>query len=131
MSSLSFQDTREIAANSGVPIYSIAIGELAYTRADPFLSGPQRLKLMQARNNLSTLSKESGGYSYAPRFSGAVDDILESIANMLRFQYNLGYRPPDSEKKGKREIQVLVDIDGDGVTEEDFDLKYRRFYYPR
>jgi VWFA-related protein len=130
MSSLNFQDTREIVANSGVPIYSIAIGELLYTRADPFLSGPQRLEFLQARNHLSTFSRESGGHFYAPRFSGAIDEILESIANMLRFQYALGYRPADSQNEGKREIEVRVDIDGDGEPEKDLALNYRRFYYP-
>lgn len=130
MSSITFQDAREIAANSGVPIYSIGIGELSYTRAEPFLSGPQKLEYLQARNNLSTLSKESGGYSWAPRFSGAVDDILDSVANMLRYECILGYRPRELRADGKREIKVEVDIDGDGQVEEDLDLSYRRFYYP-
>lgn len=130
-SDMNFGEIRKVVANAGVPIYSIGVGELEYIQAEPYLSGIQRLNYLQARNNLDTLSKESGGRAYSPRFRGALDDILESIGAMLTHQFNLGYRPSEVSKAGeKRKIEVRVDVDGDGRTDdEDLDLNYRRYYY--
>lgn len=130
-SSITLGQVRREVWSAGVPIYSIGVGELAYLRAEPYLSGLQRIEYLQAQNNLQTLSRESGGVSYNVRFSGALDEVLESINAMLTYQYTLGYRPAQAPSDdGKREIEVLVDIDGDGQPDNDkLDLNYRRFYY--
>lgn len=129
-SRLNLDEVRRIAANSGVPIYTIGVGELAYIRAEPYLGGLQRLNYLQARNNLRALSRESGGRYYAVRFEAALDDVLESIGTMLRLQYVLTYRPAPGGGK-RREIRVEVDVDGDGRPDNDrLDLQYRRYFYP-
>lgn len=130
LSRINFDEAREIAANSGVPVYSVGIGELAFIRAEPYLSGLQRLTFIQAQNHLQTFSQESGGRFYGVRFSQAVDEVLDSIAKMLRHQYTLGYIPPRNGKDERREIEVRVDVDGDGREDnERLELQHRRFYY--
>lgn len=130
-SRITFDEARRAVANSGVPVYSVGVGELAYIRAEPYLSDLQRLTFLQAQNQLRTFSQESGGRFYSPRFQGAVGGILDSIAKMLRYQYTLGYVPPGSPSKGKkREIEVLVDVDGDGRPDNDrLEIQHRRYYY--
>lgn len=125
-----FDEARKLVANSGVPVYSIGIGELAYMRAEPYLSGIQRMSFLQAQNTLRTFSQESGGRFYKVRFQGALHGVLDSIAKMLRFQYTLGYVPQGKTGSGKKEIKVLVDIDGDGRADTDrLDLRHRKFRY--
>jgi Ca-activated chloride channel homolog len=128
-SGITLDEARRVAANAGVPVYSVGVGELAFIRAEPHLSGMERMTFLQARNHLRTFSQESGGRFYSVRFPQAVDGVLESIAALLRFQYTLGFRPSDTGG-GRREIEVLVDLDGDGTPDnERLDLSYRRYYH--
>jgi Ca-activated chloride channel family protein len=129
-SKLTYDQAREVVAGAGVPLYAIGIGELAYLRAEPYLSGPQRLTFLQAQNTLRTLAQESGGRFYNVRFQGALDSVLESIAARLRFQYTLYYSPSAPRQPGgKHKIEVLVDVNGDGRPDnDDLELQYRRSY---
>lgn len=127
----SLDETRKIVANAGVPIYSIGVGELSFIRAERYLSGLQRLTFLQGQNQLRTFANESGGRYYNIRFPGQVSGVLDSISKMLRFQYTLAYSPSDPGSEGRRrQIEVLVDVDGDGTPDNDrLDLSYRRYYY--
>jgi len=131
LSRTGFKEIRKIAANAGVPIYAIGIGELEYIRIEPHLGSFQRMTFLQAQNHLKTFSSESGGHFYSIRFIGALGNILESITAMLRFQYTLGYRTRWNEDlPAKRQIKVLVDLDGDQHPDNDrLDLNYRRYCY--
>lgn len=133
-SSTGYEEALRIAANSGVPVYSIGIGEMAYVRAEPYLSGLQRMEFLQAKNALNQFSKTSGGRAYHVRFQGQLNNILESVAAMLRLQYTLTYtpqRPATSDSDAsKRKIEVLVDVDGDGQADNDrLEVQHRREYY--
>jgi VWFA-related protein len=129
-SRINYDEAREIVASTGTPVYSIGIGELAYLYAEPYLSGAQRLTFLQAQNTLNTLAEESGGRFYSVRFEGALKPVLESIAAMLRYQYTLYYSPSNPPAEGeKREIKLLVDVNGDGQMDNDkLELQYRRAY---
>ncbi len=130
LSRINFDEARKVVANAGVPVYSIAIGEAAALRADPYMSDIGRLQHYQSRNTLRTFSQSSGGRSYTLRFQADTDEVLKSIAAMIRFQYTLGYTPLNDRQKGKkRKIKVLVDVDGDGEPDNKrLELQHRRFY---
>ncbi|MDA2929683.1 VWA domain-containing protein, partial [Acidobacteria bacterium AH-259-O06] len=114
-SKTSYDEIQKVVADSGVPVYSIGIGELAYIRAEPYLSGLERLNFLQAQNTLRAFSQTSAGRFYSVRFQAALDSVLESIAAMLRYQYTLGYTSTNPRREGKkRKIEVLVDVNGDG-----------------
>lgn len=132
-SSSNFDETLHSAANSGVPVYSVGLGEMAYVRWEPYLSSVQRLTFLQAENNLKAISDISGGRSYEVRFRGALHDVLTSISTMLRFEYTLTYlpAPPQNDEDDAREIKVLVDVDGDGKPDNDrVTVQSREKYYP-
>lgn len=130
LSKINFDEARKVVANAGVPVYSIGIGEASALQADPYMSDISRLNHYQSRNTLRTFSESSGGRSYTVRFQADVDEVLKSIAAMIRFQYTLGYTPLNDRQKGKkRKIKVLVDIDGDGQPDNKrLELQHRRFY---
>jgi VWFA-related protein len=129
-SRINFDEARKIVANSGVPIYSIGVGEVAYIMAEPYLSGPQRLDFLQAQNTLRTFSESSGGRYYSVRFVGALPSVLESITAMMRNEYVIGYAPTNPRREGKkRKIKVLVDVNGDGKPDnKNLEVQHREHY---
>jgi len=129
-SKITFDQARKIVENSGVPIYAIGIGELAYIRLEPYLSPESRLNFLQAQNTLKTFAESSGGRFYSVRFQGALPSVLESISVMLRTQYMLGYMPTNTRREGKRrKIKILVDVDGDGKPDNDrLEVQHRQSY---
>lgn len=132
LSKINYGQARKVVSNAGVPVYSIGVGELAYTLSEPYLSGSQRMTFLQAQNTLRTFSQESGGRFYAVKFEGALDSVLQSISLMLRHQYTLVYTPNNltQQSEHKHEIKVLVDSDGDGKPDnQNLDLQYRKYYY--
>lgn len=130
LSKINFDEARKVVANAGVPVYSIGIGEASALQPYPYMSDISRLNHYQSRNTLRTFSESSGGRSYTVRFQADIDEVLNSIAAMIRFQYTLGYTPLNDRQKGKkRKIKVLVDIDGDGKPDNKrLELQHRRFY---
>jgi hypothetical protein len=66
---------------------------------------------LQAKNQLSTFAKMSGGYAYFPRFTGEMSSIFNTIAQYLRTQYTLTFSPttPQDGKYHKITVQVLDD----------------------
>ncbi|MEO0249263.1 MAG: VWA domain-containing protein [candidate division WOR-3 bacterium] len=129
-SRINFDEARKVVANSGVPIYSIGVGEVAYILAEPYLSGPARLDFLQAQNTLRTFSESSGGRYYSVRFVGALPSVLESITTMMRNEYVIGYAPSNPRREGKkRKIKVLVDVDGDGKPDnKNLEVQHREYY---
>jgi VWFA-related protein len=119
-SKINFDQARKIVENSGVPIYSIGIGELFFILYESRMPPEMRLTFLQAQNTLKTFSENSGGRYYPVRFQGALNSVLDSISVMLRTQYTLGYMPTNSRRDGKRrKIKILVDVDGDGKPDND------------
>jgi VWFA-related protein len=129
-SKITYDETRKIVENAGVPIYAIGIGELAYLLLEHRLPPESRLTFLQAQNTLKTFAEVTGGRFYSVRFQGALPSVLESISVMLRTQYTLGYMPTNPRREGKRRrIRVLVDVDGDGKPDNDrLEVQYRRSY---
>jgi VWFA-related protein len=48
---------------------------------------------LQAKNQLTTFARMSGGYAWFPRFEGEMPSIFNSVAQMLRSQYTLVFSP--------------------------------------
>ena len=130
LSKINFDEARRVVTNAGVPIYSIDIGEASALRANLYMSDRRRLSHYQTRNTLRAFSKSSGGRSSPVRFQADVGGVLKSIVAMIRFQYTLGYPPTNERQKGKkRKIEVLVDVDGDGRSDNKrLEIQHRRFY---
>ncbi|MDQ3088584.1 MAG: VWA domain-containing protein [Acidobacteriota bacterium] len=136
-SKTNYDEVRRIIQNAGIPIYIISTGNLFYKRyehrlpATDSISGmPGRLTFLQATNTMNTFAKESGGMHFPVTFEGELPSVLQSINGLLRNQYSLGYEPIEKREPGKKyKIEVKVDVDGDGQTDEkQYVVQHRPFY---
>ena len=107
-SKLTFDKTRKLLQEAGVPIYTISILQIARLMAESRgMSGPVEMDFLQADNEMRTFSKESGGLSFFPRFTAEYPGVFRQIQQALRDQYMLAYHPTNIAKDGKfRRIKV-------------------------
>lgn len=137
-SKINYGEVRKIIQESGIPIYIISTGNLFYKRYEHLLgpmdglSGmPGRLTFLQAKNQMNTFAKESGGMHFEMTFPSEIPDYLQSINGLLRSQYSLSYELAQKHEPGKKyKLEVRVDVDGDGTTDEkQFVVQHRPFVY--
>jgi len=112
-SKLTFDKTRKILQEAGVPIYAIGLMQALreYYDARGAMGPIQRLDFLQADNGLRTFTKETGGMAFFPRFYGEFPSIFRAISEALRLRYEITYQPSNLTRDGKfRKIKVeLVD----------------------
>ena len=127
-SKITFDKARKSLQESGVPIYTISILQIARMMAEA--RGGGDMDFLQADNEMRTFSKESGGLSFFPRFPGEYPDIFRQIEAALRNQYSLSYHPTNVAKDGKfRRIKVeLINPEGQTlrmVNQKNKPIKYQ------
>jgi len=136
-SKINYGEARKIVQNSGIPIYIISTGNLflkMYEQNLPATDGidgsPGRLTFLQAANTMNTFAKESGGAHFPVTFPGEIPTVLQSINGLMRSQYSIAYDAADNRELGKKyNLEVKVDINGDGVYEEKgYVIQHRPFY---
>jgi VWFA-related protein len=112
-SKLTFDKTRKILQNAGVPIYAVGLMQALreWYDARGYLNSIARLDFLQADNQLRTFTKETGGTAFFPRFYGEFPGIFRAVSEALRLRYELTYAPSNPARDGKfRKIKVdLVD----------------------
>lgn len=122
------KNTREIT------IYSIGTGWAAREyfesrgafRGDPTIN----LNYLQADNQMRAFAELTGGRYYQPRFSSEIHGIMGDIAQTVRNQYLLYYRPTNTAQDGSyRKLKVEVKApDGGPLTvqnEKGKKMKYK------
>lgn len=125
-SKINYSAARRVVQEAGVPIYIISSGNLFYKKyehllgaADGLSGMPGRLTFLQAKNQMNTFAKESGGMHFEMTFESEIPAYLNSINALLRSQYNLTYDIAQKHEPGKRyKLEVKVDVDGDGVYDD-------------
>jgi Ca-activated chloride channel homolog len=108
-SKLTFDKTRKLLQDDGVPIYAIGLMQALreYYDARGGLGAIARLDFLQADNQMRTFATETGGQAFFPRFYGEFPAIYQAISQSLRNQYQLGYQPANKARDGKfRKIKV-------------------------
>ncbi len=137
-SKTNYGEIRRVVQEAGIPIYIISTGNLFYKRYEHLLpatdgiSGmPGRLTFLQAKNQMNTFAKESGGMHFEMTFEGEVPGYLNSINGLLRSQYNLAYDLVEKHDPGKKyKLEVKVDVDGDGTYDDkQFVVQHKPFIY--
>jgi Ca-activated chloride channel family protein len=113
-SKLTFDKARKSLQESGVPIYTVSILQIARMGLEGRGGmGAQmaNMDFLQADNEMKTFSKETGGLSFFPRFSGEYPQVFRQIESAMREQYSLSYHPTNLARDGKfRRIKVeLID----------------------
>ncbi len=137
-SKTNYGEIRKVIQEAGVPIYIISTGNLFYKRyehllgpTDTITGAPGRMTFLQAKNAMNTFAKESGGVHYEMTFPSEIPTYLQNINGLLRNQYSLAYELAEKHEPGKRyKLEVKVDVDGDGTTDEkQFVVQHRPAVY--
>jgi len=120
-SKLTFDKTRKILQEDGVPIYAIGTLQTLQILYGARATGLSDIDLLQADNELKTFATETGGQVFLPRFYGEYGGIFQQIHQSLRSQYVLTYQPSNKTHDGTyRKIKVqIVDHDGNPVALKD------------
>jgi VWFA-related protein len=107
-SKITFDKARRSLQESGVPIYTVSILQIARIMAESRGMSPiADMDFLQADNEMRTFSKETGGLSFFPRFPGEYPEVFRQISQALRDQYSLAYHPTNTARDGKfRHIKV-------------------------
>jgi Ca-activated chloride channel family protein len=108
-SKITFDKTRKMLQESGVPIYTISLLQIARLLAESYgAMGPiANMDFLQADNEMRTFAKETGGMSFFPRFVGEYPSVFRQIEDAMRSQYALAYHPTNTARDGKfRRIKV-------------------------
>jgi len=136
-SKINYGQARKVIQDSGIPIYVIGTANLflkMYEHLLPPTDGidgsPGRMTFLQASNTMKTFAKESGGAFFPVTFPGELPSTLQSINNLMRSQYSIAYDAPENREAGKKyNLEVKVDVNGDGVYEEKgYVIQHRPFY---
>jgi VWFA-related protein len=125
-SKINFGDARRIVQEAGVPIYIISTGNLFFKKYEQYLPAtdgltgmPGRMTFLQAKNQMNTFAKESGGMHFEMTFESEIPAYLQSINSLLRSQYSLAYDIETPHEPGKKyKLEVKVDVDGDGTFDD-------------
>jgi VWFA-related protein len=120
-SKLTFDKTRKILQEAGVPIYGIGLMQALRIMNEGRMGAIQEMDFLQADNQMRTFASETGGQAFFPRFMGEFGGIFQQIHQALRNQYVLTYSPSNKvHDGGYRKIKVqLVDHDGNPVALKD------------
>jgi VWFA-related protein len=92
-----------------VTIFSVGMAEEMDVRS-PNGGG---IGYLQAKNQLSTFSRMTGGYSFFPRFDAEMPDVFNTVAAYLRNQYTLIFSPT-SAQDGKYHKLLVQAVDDQG-----------------
>lgn len=125
---------KRVQASKDIAIYAIGTGAALRTYAEAHgmsshLCGIDnfscRTEYLQADNQLKTFAKMTGGKFYQPLFEGSFKDAFADIAQTIRNQYTLAYRPTNQAQNGSfRKIKIeLVGPDGSPLKMRDQDGK--------
>src|SRR6185503_13436528 len=138
-SKINMDQARKIVQNAGIPIYVIGTGQMFQKlygdSMDPGRGGNirgipiDRMTFLQADNTLKTFAKESGGAYYPVTFEGELPNVLGTINALLRSQYSLAFNPGDVRDGKQHKLKVSVDVNGDGVKDDDeYTIQARSVY---
>ncbi|MBZ5659598.1 MAG: VWA domain-containing protein [Acidobacteriia bacterium] len=101
MSQSNLNDVLRRVKGSDATIFCVGVAEAEYLRAETQLSGGSSLSYIQAKNQLQSFAKLSGGSAWFPRFEGEIPDIFRNVATFLRSQYRIGFSPENLAHDGK------------------------------
>jgi VWFA-related protein len=128
------QILKKIKGTPNVTIYTICTGEAFLEQLDAMggaspAMGSFQIEYAQAKNQMNAFARMTGGRSYAPRLMGELPDIFREVAQAIRNQYTITYKPTNPKQDGTyRKVKVaLVGPDDKPLVikdEKNKDIKY-------
>jgi Ca-activated chloride channel homolog len=107
-SKITYDQARKSLQESGVPIYTVSVLQIARIMAESYGMSPEaNMTFLQADNEMKTFAKETGGMAFFPRFVSEYPSVFRQVSEALRSQYSLAYHPTNTARDGKfRRIKV-------------------------
>ena len=106
------QILKKVKGTPNVTIYTICTGEAflerveAASSASPGISA-SLLDYKVAQNQMAAFAHLTGGRTYAPRQLGELPDIFREVAQSIRNQYTITYKPTNTKQDGTyRKLKV-------------------------
>jgi len=103
---------KKIKSTPNVTIYTICTGNAFLERvqaaagANPNVSAAM-MDYVQAKNQMNAFARMTGGRSYAPMLMGELPDIFREVAQAIRNQYTITYKPTNTKQDGTyRKLKV-------------------------
>ncbi len=99
----------KVKATRDITIYAVGTGGAIRARCPGCFSDRYggEMDFLQADNQLKTFAAMTGGRAYFPRFVGEMPDIFRDVAQTIRNQYLVSYRPSNQAQDGSyRKIKV-------------------------
>ena len=124
-SKLTYDDVlKKVKNTQNVGIFAVGTGQALRLWAEGrgYLNGPAGTTFLQADNQMNTFASLTGGRAYFPRFEGEMRGIFADIANSIRNQYTLSYRPTNSKQDGsyrKIKVQMVDAVNGGPMRVKD------------
>ncbi|HUQ49280.1 MAG TPA: VWA domain-containing protein [Terriglobales bacterium] len=122
----------KVKETQNVTIYAVSTGRAVreYYDSRGAMSNIARLDYLQADNQMGVFARMTGGRAFFPRFQGEMPEIFRDIAQTIRNQYMITYRPSNSKQDGSfRKLKIeLIDDKGNPlvvVNEKGKKLKYQ------
>jgi VWFA-related protein len=103
--------------NTDVTIFCVGIGEELFVRS----MHDGGVAYLQAKNQLNTFARLTGGFTWFPRFDADLPGIFQSVTAFLRNQYTIGFVPSNPARDGKyHKLKVeALDDKGNPLTVND------------
>ncbi len=103
--------------NTDVTIFCVGIGEELFVRS----VRDGGVSYLQAKNQLNTFARLTGGFTWFPRFDADLPGIFQSVTAFLRNQYTIGFVPSNPARDGKyHKLKVeALDDKGNPMTVND------------
>ena len=114
-------DTLRRLKENDVTIFCVGVAE----GLDLYAPGGAGIGYLQAKNQLSTFARMSGGYAWFPRFEGEMPGIFNSVAQFLQSQYTLAFSP-STPQDGRYHKLIVQVVDNDGNPLELADKKGKK-----
>ena len=125
----------KIKTTRDITIYTISTGWAAreYYDSRGAIGAIPQLNYLQADNQMRAFATLTGGRYFQPRFTGEIPGIMQDIAQTVRNQYMIYYRPTNPAQDGSyRKLKVELQApDGGPLTvqnEKGKKLKYQVIY---
>jgi len=131
MSHLTFDKIlKKVKATPNVTIYTISTGMAARLVADQGLNQPAMMNFVVADSQMKQFASLTGGHWYAPRFQGELPEVFREVAQSIRNQYTISYKPTNTKQDGAyRKLKVeLVGSDDKPLVikdEKNKEVKYQ------
>lgn len=93
-----------------VTMFCVGIAESEFMAAETRRAGSS-ISYLQAKNQLDTFARLTGGIAYFPKFEGEIPDIFRSVVGFLRSEYEIGFAPAKASLDGKYhklKVEIVV-----------------------